>query len=76
MIYASNKNGFINYLKNDQKIAFSKVVEIGDFVELDKSLLMATNKEDSLDHGSNPDLPNKSNLKFNKPKGPLRKRRT
>ncbi|CAI4490554.1 BBL_G0020630.mRNA.1.CDS.1 [Saccharomyces cerevisiae] len=76
MIYASNKNGFINYLKNDQKIAFSKVVEIGDFVELDKSLLVATNKEDSLDHGSNPDLPNKSNLKFNKPKGPLRKRRT
>lgn len=76
MIYASNKNGFINYLKNDQKITFDKVVEIGDFVELDKSLLMTPSKEDDVDHGSNPDLPNKSNLRFNKPRGPMRKRRT
>ncbi|CAI4038775.1 hypothetical protein SMKI_06G1230 [Saccharomyces mikatae IFO 1815] len=75
MIYASNKNGFINYLKNDQKISFSKVVEIGDFAELDKSTLIAT-KEDSLDHDPNPDQSNNGGLRFNKPRGPMRKRRT
>ncbi|CAI6520128.1 Twf1p [Saccharomyces cerevisiae x Saccharomyces kudriavzevii VIN7] len=76
MIYASNKNGFINYLKNDQKITFRKIVEIGDFVELDKSSLSATNEEDGPDQGSALDQQNNGSLRFNKPKGPLRKRRT
>ncbi|EJS43665.1 twf1p [Saccharomyces arboricola H-6] len=75
MIYASNKNGFMNYLKNDQKIAFSRVVEVGDFVELDKSTLMAS-KEDDIEHGPVSNQPNTGSLKFNKPRGPMRKRRT
>lgn len=76
MIYASNKNGFINYLKNDQKITFSKILEIGDFIELDKSSLSAKDNEDDLDRSSTPDQSNSGSLRFNKPRGPMRKRRT
>ncbi|QID85144.1 Twinfilin-1 [Saccharomyces pastorianus] len=76
MMYASNKNGFINYLKNDQKISFSKILEIGDFVELDKSSLSAKSDEDDLDRGSTPDQSNNGSLRFDKPRGPMRKRRT
>ncbi|EDO17246.1 hypothetical protein Kpol_538p6 [Vanderwaltozyma polyspora DSM 70294] len=71
MLYASNKTGFINHLKDSESINFANVLEIGDPEELEISLISSKNEEEAdakVDSGS-------SAQRFSKPKGPMRRKR-
>lgn len=74
MVYASNRTGFITHLKDQDHIEFAKVIEIGDPEELEvSSLSHSTAEEQAADEAqSKAD----SEVKFSRPRGPARKRRT
>lgn len=77
MIYASNKQGFINYLKNNENIDFTNIIEIGDPDELEISLISNSTKDDIAKEKSQSSINENQlfNQKFNKPKGPMRRRK-
>lgn len=66
MVYASNKQGFVHYLKDVDNISITKVFEIGDPNELDLSIL------DNDTFISSPSDQIKQ-LKFSRPRKPGRK---
>ncbi|OWB78564.1 hypothetical protein B5S32_g2760 [[Candida] boidinii] len=73
MIYASNKLGFINNLKNNLNFNFAKIIEIGDSDEIELSEFEINNDSKSditSDSGLNSSF---TKLKFSKPKGPRRR---
>lgn len=71
MVYASNKQGLINHVKDittSNGLSIDKVLEIGDLDELEMREFEISEGED------NSSTPSKKNgLKFNKPKGPRRR---
>ncbi|CCH61865.1 hypothetical protein TBLA_0F03270 [Henningerozyma blattae CBS 6284] len=67
MIYASNRSGFIKYLNENQKIELENTIEIGDFDELEISLISENSNDSSIDMNNE--------RKFSKPKGPMRRRK-
>lgn len=67
MLYASNKTGFINHLREEDGLDIFKVLEIGDPDELELSEL-----DQGLDESLN--RPATSQMKFSKPRGPGRRR--
>ncbi|CCD22812.1 twinfilin TWF1 NDAI_0A06580 [Naumovozyma dairenensis CBS 421] len=69
MVYASNRSGFIKYLQEVEGITFVKIIEIGDPDELELSLL--TNNKDEIESEN----PTTTRSKFDRPKGPSRKKR-
>jgi hypothetical protein len=74
MVYASNKQGLLNYLKSNGW-GFEKIIEIGDPNELELSELKrekVTSIDDETKSIPNPATSNNS-LKFAKPKGPRRR---
>ncbi|CCF60495.1 hypothetical protein KAFR_0K01410 [Kazachstania africana CBS 2517] len=75
MVYASNRLGFVKYLQDNEKITFSKIIEIGDSDELEFTLISSSTAEESKEYENNESSAS-SAQKFNRPKGPMRKRRT
>lgn len=73
MLYASNRSGFLKYLQEDQKISMTKVIEIGEPEELEVSLISnSTHEELKKEEDASKEL---SAKKFNRPKGPNRRRK-
>lgn len=78
MIYASNRQGLISFLKsftNNTDILVEKVLEVGDLDELDLDELRVNSNTDASSRNSETESSQstRSNLKFNKPKGPRRR---
>lgn len=73
MLYASNKQGFINHLSNNQ-INFTKILEIGDSDELELSLISSANETEFKQKEEASKVDNNAQ-KFNRPKGPARRKR-
>ncbi|CAB4251905.1 similar to Saccharomyces cerevisiae YGR080W TWF1 Twinfilin [Maudiozyma barnettii] len=74
MLYASNKQGFINHLKDNEGISFTKILEIGDADELEKSL-MSSSTEAELKQKEESSKSDNNTQRFNRPKGPTRRKR-
>ncbi|SMN17991.1 similar to Saccharomyces cerevisiae YGR080W TWF1 Twinfilin [Maudiozyma saulgeensis] len=74
MLYASNKQGFINHLKENEGISFTKILEIGDAEELETSLI-SSSTETELKQTEEASKTDNSSQKFNRPKGPARRKR-
>ncbi|GMG10497.1 unnamed protein product [[Candida] boidinii] len=77
MVYASNKLGFINNLKNNLNFNFAKIIEVGDADEIELSEFEIS---DPSSNSSESDITSDSGLnssftklKFAKPKGPRRR---
>lgn len=71
MLYASNRSGFLKYLRDQQKLSIARVIEIGEPDELEISLISTHTQEDlqkEIHH--EPTI-----KKFNRPKGPGRRKR-
>ncbi|QLQ78829.1 hypothetical protein HG537_0B01770 [Torulaspora globosa] len=74
MVYASNRAGFIKHLKDEDHIELARIIEIGDPQELELSSLSSSNLEElAAEDAQSKAAPD---IKFSKPKGPTRKRRT
>ncbi|KAK5960628.1 twinfilin TWF1 PWA37_002057 [Arxiozyma heterogenica] len=71
MLYASNRSGFLKYLREEQGLSIARVIEIGEPDELEISLISTLTQED-LDKEVHHDSTVK---KFNRPKGPGRRKR-
>lgn len=65
MLYASNKQGFLNSLQETEQITFEKVFEIGDPDELTANDFALETKDSNLNE--------LSSKKFTKPRGPTRR---
>lgn len=71
MVYASNRSGFVSHLTDDEKIAFAKVIEIGEPSELELSLISSSSEDEQRQKEA---LENSSiKPKFNRPSGPGRR---
>lgn len=76
MIYAANKSGFVKYLQDLEHINFENIIEIGEPDELEISLIHHGTAMDIAQEKEKIESEQKNNsLKFNKPKGPTRRRR-
>ncbi|AET40195.1 twinfilin TWF1 Ecym_5444 [Eremothecium cymbalariae DBVPG len=65
MIYAANKQGFINHLQNKDQMSITKSIEVGDPEELELSIF---DLKADLEEPINP-----QKYKFGRPKGPHRR---
>lgn len=75
MVYASNRSGFINLLKDQDKLEFAKIIEIGDPEDLELSLISNSSQEEQKqEEAEEVAAHTASSRKFNKPKGPGRRR--
>lgn len=75
MVYASNRLGFINHLKDQDKLEFARIVEIGDPEDLELSLISNSSEEEqNQEKAEEANARSASSRKFNKPKGPGRRR--
>lgn len=73
MLYASNRSGFLKYLQEGQKLPMAKVIEIGEPEELEISLISNSNSKDLK---KEEDAAKESSVKkYNRPKGPSRRKR-
>ncbi|CUM45739.1 uncharacterized protein AC631_01616 [Debaryomyces fabryi] len=71
MVYASNKQGLINHLRDiteSDELLIDKIFEIGDLDELEVNELEISQNEEK-----NPASTTRNGLKFTKPKGPRRR---
>lgn len=73
MVYASNRTGFITHLQGECHLELAKVIEIGDPEELEISSISYSSPEEQATEDDK--LKSASETKFNRPKGPARKRR-
>ncbi|QLG70239.1 hypothetical protein HG535_0A01770 [Zygotorulaspora mrakii] len=71
MVYASNRAGFVNYLTNEEKLAFAKIIEIGEPSELEVSLISSSSEEEQKRQTALEK--SESKPKFNRPSGPGRR---
>ncbi|QLL31317.1 hypothetical protein HG536_0B01800 [Torulaspora globosa] len=74
MVYASNRAGFIKHLKDEDHLELAKIIEIGDPEELELSSLSPSTPEALA--AEDAESKSASDVKFSRPKGPTRKRRT
>ncbi|GCE99189.1 Twinfilin-1 [Zygosaccharomyces mellis] len=75
MVYASNRLGFINHLKTQDRLEFARVIEIGDPDDLELSLISTSSQEEQKqEEAEEASARSASSRKFNKPKGPGRRR--
>lgn len=74
MVYASNKLGFINHLTDNEKITFTRTLEIGDADELEISLISSSNEVELKQKEESAQVNNDSQ-RFSRPKGPARRKR-
>lgn len=74
MVYASNRSGFLSRLQDEHNLKFARVVEIGEPDELELSLISCASAEEQAQEEANSQ--SSSATKFNRPKGPARKRRS
>lgn len=75
MVYASNRLGFINHLKGQDKLEFARIIEIGDPDDLELSLISNSSQEEQKqEEAEEASARFASSRKFNKPKGPGRRR--
>ncbi|GAV48438.1 hypothetical protein ZYGR_0I07350 [Zygosaccharomyces rouxii] len=75
MVYASNRLGFINHLKDQDKLEFARIIEIGDPEDLELSLISNSSQEQQKQEEAEEAAARaSSSRKFNKPKGPGRRR--
>lgn len=74
MLYASNKQGFVNYFSEQEGITFTRIIEIGDAEELDISLISSANETEHQQH-EEAARQTDGGRKFNRPKGPARRRK-
>lgn len=75
MLYASNRTGFINYLKDNEKMNFAKVLEIGEPDDLEISLISQSSESEQKAASAADEESTNSSQRFNKPRGPARKRK-
>lgn len=73
MVYASNRSGFITHLQDQEHLAFAKILEIGEPEELELSLLSKSSEEEQAEEDASAGSASAS--KFNRPRGPTRKRK-
>lgn len=73
MVYASNRSGFIAHLQDQEHLAFAKILEIGEPEELELSLLSKSSEEEQAEEDAS--VGSASAPKFNRPRGPARKRK-
>lgn len=74
MVYASNRAGFIKNLKDRDHLELARIIEIGDPEELELSSLSPSTQEELA--AEDAESKAASDIKFSRPKGPTRKRRT
>lgn len=74
MLYASNKQGFVNYFGEKEGITFTRIIEIGDAEELEVSLISSSNETEHQQHEESSRQTDGAR-KFNRPKGPARRRK-
>lgn len=75
MVYASNRLGFINHLKDQDQLTFARVIEIGDPEDLELSLISnSSHEEKRQEEEQEAAAASTSSRKFSKPKGPGRRR--
>lgn len=75
MVYASNRLGFINHLKDQAQLNFARVIEIGDPEDLELTLISNSSQEEKKqEEEQEAAVASTSSRKFNKPRGPGRRR--
>lgn len=75
MVYASNRLGFIDHLKDQAQLDFARVIEIGDPEDLELTLIANSSQEEKKqEEEQEAAAATTSSRKFNKPRGPGRRR--
>lgn len=72
MVYASNCSGFVSRLQDEHDLKFARIVEIGEPIELEHSLISCASAEEQAQEEAR--SKSATETKFNRPKGPARKR--